>query len=354
MGKHHQVVVATSVMHGAKKARYLPEEKVAKYIIYHSFEFISTKFHRFFAWFQIPVIRFLLRRIIRNEEPDLAIIAYPDLYMLDIASKTCDDVGLKYVPYLHDTIVEGVYDKNRRIQAQVVQDRLFSNNRPIAVMSKGMQTLYREKYKVKTISWEHIYPESIRVNAKGAKKHRAHWSGDVYEINHIAVKQLHDALGQIGMEMTISNGKSRDALKSFGLNGSHVNKVYYPKRRDYLEHLEQSKILLLALNEHDECAVHKDELSTIFSTKTPEYLASNSLILYYGSTDYFLAKFIKEHDCGIVLSPMSPMELECRITSILNDITKFQYKIENAKRTLKLFKAESVMVKVNKVLTVSK
>jgi hypothetical protein len=174
----------------------------------------------------------------------------------------------------------------------------------------------------------------------------------VYEINYKAVIRFNNVLAKLGMKFSISNGKTREQLKSFGIEGDHLHKVFYPRREDYLAQLSTSKILLLGLNYTDECTVHEDELASIFSTKTPEYLGSDSLIVYHGSKDYFLAKFLLKNDCGVVIDTRDENELKAAIENILENFDSHLNKIKNAKATLSIFNPEVVSAKLINTLDV--
>jgi hypothetical protein len=186
----------------------------------------------------------------------------------------------------------------------------------------------------------------LPVSFSGQKENRAHWSGDVYEINYKAVIRLSNVLEKMEMQFSISNGKSREQLKSFGITGEHLQKVFYPKRADYLMQLSASKILLLGLNYADECTVHVDELASIFSTKTPEYLGSDSLIVYHGPKHYFLAKFFIENDCGIVIDTRDENELLTELKKIVDNYNNYLPLIKNATKCLSIFNAEHIAQKL--------
>ena len=258
-------VVLTAFFPGARRAE-IPKE-VRQHFIYLSFEFLSSRAHRIIARIQKFTIPLFLHLYISLVKPARIIIGYPDLYWLDICSTVAIKRKIPFIPYLHDTIVEATYFGGSKELAKEVQERVFSKAYNIAVMSEGMRSLYKKKYGLDVVAWEHIYPESP-VSFTGQKDNRAHWSGDVYEVNYKSVIRLNNALGKMGMQFSISNGKTREQLKGFGITGQHLQKVFYPGRADYLKQLGTSKILLLGLNYADECTVHEDELATIFSTKT--------------------------------------------------------------------------------------
>jgi len=342
-------VVITGFFPGAKRAA-VPKE-VKQHFIYLSFEFLSSKMHRIAARVQQFTIPIFLNFYISLVKPARIVIGYPDLYWLDLCSAVAIKRKIPFVPYLHDTILEATYFGRSKELAKQVQERIFSKAYNIAVMSEGMRMLYQKKYGQETVAWEHIYPESP-VPFTGQKENRAHWSGDVYEINHKAVIRLSNVLEKLGMQFSISNGKTREQLKAFGITGQHIQKVFYPQRSDYLLQLGAAKILLLGLNYADECAVHEDELGTIFSTKTPEYLGSDTLIVYHGPSHYFLADFLLKHDCGIVIDTKDENELFVQLKYIVEHYTAYNAKIKNAARSLSLFNAALVSQKLIKTLDV--
>jgi hypothetical protein len=342
-------VVITGFFPGAKRAEVPPE--VRQHFIYLSFEFLSSKIHRILARIQKVTIPLFLNIYISIIKPARIVIGYPDLYWLDICSAVAVKRKIPFVPYLHDTIVEATSFGRAEAQAKEVQERIFSKAYNIAVMSEGMKALYQKKYQLNSVAWEHIYPESP-VAFNGQKENRAHWSGDVYEINYKSVIRLNNVLEKLGMQFSISNGKTREQLKAFGIAGDHLQKVFYPKRADYLKQLSSSKILLLGLNYPGECTISEDELGTIFSTKTPEYLGSGSLIVYHGPKHYYLARFLIENDCGIVLDTTSEIELLAGLKNVVDNYSDHENKIKNAAGCLNIFNADIVAQKLIKTLDV--
>jgi hypothetical protein len=336
-------VVLSAFFPGAKKAA-VPAE-VNKHFIYLSFEFISSKIHRAFARLQKFSIPILLRLYIALLKPARIVIGFPDLYWLNLCSAVAIKKNIPFVPYLHDTIVEATYASASKQLAQEVQDRIFNKAYAIAVMSEGMRSLYQKKYRLNCIAWEHIYPEQPMYFNKH-KENRAHWSGDVYEVNYKSVARLNNALQKNSMQFSISNGKTKEQLQTYGIVGGHIEKVFYPQRSEYLQQLNKSKIVLLALNYADECNVHEDELASIFSTKTPEYLGSGSLIVYHGPSHYFLAKFILDNDCGIVIDSRDEDTIAVTLKHVTDHYEEYENKISNAAKSLAVFNPAVVIKKV--------
>lgn len=275
----------------------------------------------------------------------MLIIAYPNLYWLDVCTKFAVRKEIPFITYLHDTILEATYAEDRKYLARKVQDRVFKNSQKVTVMSEGMRTLFKKKYELESTAWEHIYPE-LPVVADVPKERRAHWSGDVYAINNFSVARVNKAFESLNITFSISSGKSKTQLKGYGIDGEHIQKVFYPKRADYLKSLCSASILLLALNYPEECNVNEDELATIFSTKTPEYLGSGSLIIFHGPAHYFLAQFLIRHNCGVVIDTKEEVIIEATIADIFDNPSKYKHLPVNALKTLHIFNPERIRDKV--------
>jgi glycosyltransferase involved in cell wall biosynthesis len=101
-------------------------------------------------------------------------------------------------------------------------------------------------------------------------------------------------------------------------------------------------LLLLALSWPDESKIHEDELGTIFPTKTPEYLASGNLIVVHCPSTYFLARFLQENDCGIVIDTKSPEEMQQKLQAALSDVENVDRLRRNALKAAEMFQIEKV------------
>lgn len=275
----------------------------------------------------------------------MIIIAYPNLYWLDVCTKFAVKKNLLFIAYLHDTILEATYATDQKYLAQQVQDRVFKHAGRVAVMSEGMCNLYKKKYNLDSIAWEHIYPE-LPIVENVPKERRAHWSGDVYAINNFSVARLNKAFESLNITFSISSGKSKAQLKGYGIEGEHIRKVFYTERSDYLNSLRSASILVLGLNFAEECNVNEDELATIFSTKTPEYLGSGSLIIFHGPAHYFLAQFLIRHNCGVVIDSKDEGTIKAAIEDIFDNPSKYNQLPVNALKTMQIFNAERIRDKV--------
>ena len=96
-------------------------------------------------------------------------------------------------------------------------------------------------------------------------------SRNVYNINANAFGRVAAAAASVGHRISMTSPKDEASLTRLGIDTSVIDKTYYPDWSDYLAALEDHQMLLLSLDWPDESPIHRDELATIFPTKTPEW-----------------------------------------------------------------------------------
>ncbi|MDZ7846848.1 MAG: glycosyltransferase [Owenweeksia sp.] len=289
-------------------------------------------------------LRRLIKLIIANQVTHVLGV-YPDFIFLRLAYHASLKTDVKLIPYLHDTIAEGLSHTKYRKSAKVLQEKLFRYCPDIFVMSEGMHRLYLQKYNKQTQVLTHSFPEDIsdlqKVNYDRISE-AVFWGGAIYGINKNAVFRIIEAAKNKGMRVNIAASISEARAKRLGLIQDHVNWDSY-SREDYLKLLREQKILILALDWPEESAVHRDELSTIFPTKTIEYLAAGRPIIVHCPNNYFLAKYLQENNCAYVVSCRKTEEIEKTIDYIQDNTDERDLKIKNAMALVKKFSIEKVV-----------
>ena len=292
---------------------------------------------------------FSAMKFAKKFKPTVVISVYPSLGFMILGVLLAKSLKIPYIPYMHDTIVESFSKRKYSWFVNLIQCYIFANSSKIMVMSEGIAALYRKKYGIDAVAIEHIYPERIvdEVTPNAKRMQDAFWAGSVYSINDAAVRRVFEAVSQLGMSFTFTDRMSRASLSALNIEGENLNIVSLPTRKDYLYFLAQRGIAILALNDTDESSMGNEELSTIFPTKTPEYLAAGLPILVHCPESYFIAKFFKEHKCGIVVSDKSISAIMSAIKKLQSDTTEMAIIRHNAIMAAKLFTAGTVMKKFN-------
>jgi len=310
------------------------------------FRFIRYPYRLNKLFYSLQIFTGTLKTIILAfiHKPVCIVAVYPDFAFLKIARKAARYLKIPLIPYFHDTLVETMSSKSKIKKASLLQNQVFTEAKKIFVMSEGIKELYKHKYHLETTSLEHTYIENIpdSLDDTTLKLNQAFWGGDVYGINKSVVKRLSEGIKNVNMDLFIAINKPLTYLHKIGIDGSHLKTGYFSKRLEYLEYLKQNKILFLGIDWADESETHFDELSTIFPTKTPEYLASGGIVVAHCPENYFLAKFIKKHHCGVVISDRNPAVILETLLHINNHPHLYITQRENALKAAKIFDSNRI------------
>lgn len=303
----------------------------------------SSRLNYYWEDLQIPIATKRLISIVKANKTRLIVAVHPTYALLDISARAAHYTDLPWIAYLHDTIVEALAHHPKLRAAQRVQERVFREASSILVMSQGMSDLFRVKYNLEVSPLVHSYPEPIRdLPAADRTLHQAFWGGAVYDINGRSMGRISRALAKVGLLLMLSGHNSEKTLMSYGVTGDHIRHGFQGNRPEYLKLLTRQDILLLALDWDDESTIHVDELSTIFPTKAIEYLASGRPILVHCPESYFLARFFREKNCGMVVTERSVEALETALQQLLNGVPEVDVMIKNALKTSHQFALEQV------------
>lgn len=295
--------------------------------------------------------RYAVRRgikLVKKLKPKYIIGLYPTIASLDISVRVAEKTGVRYFPYLHDTVVEGLAHSQFSEKALNVQKKVFKIAHKIITMSEGMSNYYSQKYNLKTYPLEHTYPEKVSKDPNFNRNNKAFWGGEVYSINENSFERIQYALKDLNTVLTIT---SLSPLKV--KDTSNIQKTFFPKRTEYINAVNFHGILVLALNWSDESLVHEAELSTIFPTKTIEYLASGGPILVHCPEHYFLAQFFNKYKCGIVVSDRNNDKLISAIKKIKSNDRDIQEMQLNALKVMEKFSLENLQKKMFTIISES-
>ena len=288
---------------------------------------------------QVPISAWRISQLVRRTSARAIICSYPQAHQLEASLIAAERCNLPLVAYLHDTIAAGGIGTHREDYLSQLEKRVFRESAHIFVMSQGLADLYREKHGRKVDVLPHSFPESrFSEFSPTLQSDSVFWGGAVYSINRSALARLWRGIERhTSLSLNVATRVSRTNLARMGLNGERISTPYYEDRISYLQALESQNILLLALDYPEESPVHVDELSTIFPTKTIEYLASGRPILAHCPRNYFLARFIEENECGVVVSERSETELGLAVKTLSEDVDLQRRCVENSHRAVQQF-----------------
>ncbi len=283
--------------------------------------------------------------LIKDNEISHVVCVYPDLEFFYTSMLAAKRTNSKFYPYFHDTMVESLSHKFYRWRSVRIQKTAFELSTKVFVMSEGLQELYLRKYSVNTVPLLHSLNENIDdlQFTISSIENSFFWGGNVYSINRNCVVRLQRYCVRTNMDLSLSAANNMKSLIKQGLDARKVRILPFLSREEYLVMLRSQKALLLAIDWPDESSLHIDELSTIFPTKTIEYLISGRPIIVHCPENYFLAKFFKKFDCGIVLTSRDDVEIQEKLNDYLNDEMRLRLIISNAFKVSKFFDVKNVV-----------
>lgn len=265
-------------------------------------EFFPGRFEHLWNRYQ-PFTPLKVKRLVKSLSPSVIVGVYPDIRFLSLARGTAKALRAPWVAYFHDTMVEPLAPTKYASWAEDLQPKVFAETSSILVASEGMKAFYKEKYKVDARPIQIGYPEPIPKDLPEERdvRRQAFMGGSVYAINASAVKRMLTALEDAKCPLVLATMSTDETLARYGVTGEYVRKEFIGDRAEYLETLRRQGVLAVVLNWPDELEMDENELVSAFPTKAVEYLASGRPILVHCPEHYFLARFFREHGCGLVV-----------------------------------------------------
>lgn len=298
---------------------------------------------RFWRDLAHPFIERRIEKVVKQIRPAMILAVYPLLHFFSAAINAAEGNGIPWVAYLHDMLVEPHHGTKYQQFAEDVQRKMFSSAGAVAVTGRGMADLYRTKYSVGCVPIEIGYCEPIAatLTPRPIGVPCAFMGGSIYTVNDKAVARLLEGAKQAGIRFTLATTAGWNSLKTYGVSQRpDIEKACYLTRKDYLAALPNHHILTAALNWPDETSVPEDELATAFPTKVVEYLAAGQPILVHCPENYFLARFFREHKCGIVVSTRDPAAIAAAVQTLLLDGPAQDLMRKNALRAAQIFSVD--------------
>ncbi len=281
-------------------------------------------------------------KIIHQLKPTIIIGVFPSANFLLLSIKASEKTGIPLIPYLHDTIEEGLKNNRRyRKLGENLEKSVFNHYKRIFVMSDGMKDLYLKKYKIETIPLRHSYISKKEIKPLKRINNNIFFGGNIYEINYNSIRRISIACHDLNMNFVIASKIDNESLINKNISGSHINRIYL-NRDEYIQTITFQNILLIALDFPEETTIHDTELSTAFSTKAIEYMNSGRPILVHAPAHYFISKFFNKNKCGLVVSEKSVESIKKAILKLTKDNNLVDKLTKNAIQTAKIFETEKI------------
>ncbi len=304
------------------------------------------------ALLRVPWLAARLARLIRSERCRAVVGVYPDAAYLYAAWSASRKTGTPFYPYFHNTYLECQRPGLLRAFARWLQPRVFRDAAHVFVMSEGMLELYRERYPdlPPASALVHSFNEPIPAPADPPPVRPEPvfaLSGNVNGSCAEAARRLCQVVGRLpGAHLRFYTGQRQADLEQFGVWQPNAT-CQRLNRPDLLRALADSDILLLP---HGfEGLYHPVEYRTIFPTKTIEYLISGRPILAHSPPGAFLTRFLKRHECALVVDQPDPAALAEAIRRLREDAALRARLVRAALQTAEQFQLPRVAARLREV-----
>jgi len=257
---------------------------------------------RYLRWLQLPyvMLRGWWALVIGRCQGILSV--YPDAIYLLVGYLLSLITGRALYAYFHNTYVEA--HKGRL--ARWLQPRVFRRARHVFVMSEGMRTLYAERYPTLACSaLPHTFSgmppplEDAALPPLSAPLQTA-FMGSVWASVSDALERMIAAVKAEGdVRCALYTGTPYSNLTALGATGAAFT-ISTPDNAALRKALRAADILLLP--HAFQTGLPEEEIRTIFPTKTLDYLLAGRPILAHLPANCFLADFLRNHDCALLIT----------------------------------------------------
>lgn len=301
---------------------------------------------------QVPILFLRCLYLVKKHRCTKLLVVFPSQEFLLVGYLTAAFTKTPLYPYFHNTYLEQ-YKPNTWGQwfAGKLQARVFARARHVFVMSQGMAELYQERYpglrcSALVHSFNEDIPEVIPPPQPGSPL-RFVLSGNINASCAEAVVRMCDAIARVDSTLTILSGTPRGDLARLGLLREGVR--YATVSRDVvLRQLGEADIVILAHGFTGPLSA--EEYRTIFPTKTIEYLLCGRPILAHSPADCYLTRFLREHQCALVVDEPSVEAILEAIHRLRSDAPLRSALVRNALSAVTRFRASHVASTLRSIL----
>jgi glycosyltransferase involved in cell wall biosynthesis len=291
--------------------------------------------------FPLLLIRSL--RLARRYRCKHVVTVFPTEEFLLAGYLTALCTGARFYPYFHNTYLENQTGLSR-IFAGWLQNHVFSKAAHVFVMSEGMVEFYRDRYpELKCSPLVHSFSGPIPDFLPPSDPRpslRFMITGAIWDACLDATTRACDAISQVeDASLTFLSGMPRAFLEQIGVMRSGFKHETVPHGQ-VITRLRDSDIVVLP---HGfDGSLPPEEYRTMFPTRTIEYLLCGRPILAHTPPGCFLTRFLKEHDCALVVDKPSVPELLEAIRRLRTDEELRTKLVRNALRVARMFHAPGV------------
>jgi glycosyltransferase involved in cell wall biosynthesis len=261
--------------------------------------------------------------------------------------------GLPLLSYFCDLYREDVRIGWEAPLAAWLQPRVFRASRRLLVISEGMREYYRDRYGLDAVCVPVCINNPIPRPEPAGPPSRPFIVGYSGNINTARLSSLRALVRAIGgdscYEMRYFTPQSPESLRTLGVWAPNATATFVKDEADLVRLLGQCDVLFLPLT-FEVGDQSQDQLATCFGTKSSEYLVGRKPILLHCPGDYFMARFYKRWDCGLVVDDPDTSALRSGLERLRMDAPLRDRLVRNALRAAHEFEGPRVASAVRSLL----
>ncbi|OGR15118.1 MAG: hypothetical protein A2341_06410 [Deltaproteobacteria bacterium RIFOXYB12_FULL_58_9] len=303
---------------------------------------------RFYGWsallVQVPLLVWRIWRLAVRFKPTHILVVYPDWRFLLAGALVAKWTGRPLFLYFHNTFKENVKGYEQVI-ARILQPAVFRAAQHVFVMSEGMVDLFRKNYPgLRCSALVHAFsaplPQGVDVPTPRSPPDFV-FLGSVNDSCLDALQRMMRVIHNIPRaRLKFLTGTPRSVLTRQGLLGER-DSCDSVMDSELMQKLADADVVLLPHGFIGSYA--PEEYQTIFPTKTIEYLICGRPILAHTPPDCFLTRFLREHECALVVDEANEQAILRGITLLQNDAALRRRLVQNALRAAQQFRVSVVV-----------
>ncbi|HLM58094.1 MAG TPA: glycosyltransferase family 4 protein [Pyrinomonadaceae bacterium] len=274
-------------------------------------------------------------RIIRREGCGAVVACTGDLFDPPAAYLASRMAGVPFYFYVFDYYSEQNHNAVWQFYARRFEPFLMRGAKCVITHNELMRDELRRRYGAEVavvynpcdLSDYESPPEAGPV-AHGGAEVRIVYTGAVYEAHYDAFRNLVGAIGRLtrpGVRLHLYSGSPVD-WEAEGISGPVVRHGY--QQMSAVPAIQRAAdILFLPLAFESPYPVL---INTSAPSKMGEYLAARRPVLVHAPKDSFLARYFREHECGLVVDESDPARLAEAVQRLIGDADLRRRLVENA------------------------
>lgn len=302
----------------------------------------GIKYHKWLSFFR-SFRR--INQIIKHHNCTKIIAVFPDEYFLSLSYILAKFNGIQLYPWLHNTYIEnrsGLF----KLLAEFLQPKLFKYSTKIFCMSDGLTQYYENNYtgaKFNTLR----HPFDINISEIEIAKTNSNgpftfaYTGSLNESCRDASIRICKAISmKANCKLIVFGKRNLNDLIKAGIPSEYMQSFGFLEKEVFDQQLKMCDFMILA---HGFRGTLSDvEYDTIFPTRTVPLLYSGKPIIAHASATSFLGTWLKQNNCGYLISSEDQDKISSAIDVLIYDIGLQNTLVSNAKKMSLLFDSNIV------------